>query len=278
MHYLPVAIVTGATRGIGKAICQKLFQKGLSCIILGSTKESIERTAIDRGQLQSGLSYQRQCAIAIDFKKWPHWLDYESYDGIEYFKDRPPLKQKYSTLFDPCNKWSNNERRYYVNLLINCAGLTQESLSVRTTASQIQDIMNVNFMSPVTMTNICIKYMMKSQRRWPELSGQSARPTIVNISSILHSGKMKVPGTSVYSASKAAVSRFTEVLAAEMEPRNIRCFTISPGLVKGTDMIQNLPVEAKEMLERTIGASGTSAPAEIAEEVWSLYSRTALET
>lgn len=171
MYYLPVAIITGATRGIGKAICQKLFQKGLSCIMLGSTKESIERTAIDRDQLQSGLSYQRQCAIAIDFKKWPHWLDYESYDGIEYFKDRPPLKQKYSTLFDPCNKWSNNERRYYVNLLINCAGLTQESLSVRTTASQIQDIMNVNFMSPVTMTNICIKYMMKSQRRWPELSG-----------------------------------------------------------------------------------------------------------
>ena len=43
-------------------------------------------------------------------------------------------------------------------------------------------------------------------------------------------------------------------------------------------MIQNLPVEAKEMLERTIGASGTSAPAEIAEEVCARTRRTALET
>ncbi len=85
---LPVAIVTGATRGIGRQYV-KVISRGFKLLILGSTKESIERTAIDRGQLQSGLSYQRQCAIAGDFK-WPHWLDYESYDGIEYFKiDRP---------------------------------------------------------------------------------------------------------------------------------------------------------------------------------------------
>ena len=233
MHYLPVAIVTGATRGIGKAISQKLLQKGLSCIMLGSTKESIKYVAMDKDYSQSKSLYQRHCAMAIDFKKWPHWLDCETYDGIEYFKNKPPLKQKYHTVFDPCDKWSTNELYYYVNLLINCAGLTQESLSVRTTASQMQDIMNVNFMSPVTMTNICIKQMMKSQRRRPELSNESAQLTIINISSILHSGEMKVPGTSVYSASKAALSRFTEVLAREMEPRGVRCFAVSPGLVKG---------------------------------------------
>lgn len=277
MHYLPVAIVTGATRGIGKAICQKLSEKGLSCIMLASTKESIKQIAIGKDYLRSASSsYQRHCAMAIDFKKWPHWFDYESYDGIEYFKDKPPLKLKYSTLFDPCNKWSNNEYRYHVNLLVNCAGLTQESLSIRTTSSEIQDIMNVNFLSPVTMTNLYIKYIMKSQRKWPELSRQSARPTIINISSILHSGVMKVPGTSVYSASKAALSRFTEVLAAEMEPRNISCFTISPGLVKGTDMVRNLPDASKEALDSAIGTQDTSTPAEVAEEVWSLYNRTAL--
>lgn len=274
MHFLPVAMVTGSTRGIGKAISQKLSQEGLSCIMLGSAKETIKRIDIRKDQLAS--SHQRYCAMAIDFRKWPQWTGCELYDGIEYFQDRPPLEQRYSSVFDPCDKWSSNGYFYYVNLLVNCAGLTQESLSVRTTSSQIQDIMNVNFMSPVTMTNLCVKNMMKSQRKFPELFVKSTRPTIINLSSILQSGEVKVPGTSVYSASKAALSRYTEVLAREMEPRKIRCLTISPGLVKGTDMIRNLSVTSQEELTSAIDTKYVTTPAEVAQQVWSLYNESKL--
>lgn len=277
MHHFPVAIVTGATRGIGKAISQRLSQEGLSCIMLGSTKESIKYINIGKDHLKLQSPHQRHCAMAIDFKKWPQWVACEPFNGIDYFGDKPPLEQKYSTVFEPCDKWSDDGNHYYVNLLINCAGLTQESLSVRTTSSQIQDIMNVNFMSSVTMTNLCIKNMMKSQRKWPGLFTESARPTIINISSILQSGNMNIPGTSVYSASKAALSRYTEVLAKEMEPRKIRCHTISPGLVKGTDMIRNLTVTSQEVLTGAIGANGMTTPAEVAQQVWSLYNSRTLD-
>ncbi|KOG98266.1 3-oxoacyl-[acyl-carrier-protein] reductase (NADPH) [Saccharomyces eubayanus] len=271
MHHFPVAMVTGATRGIGKAISQKLSQEGLSCIVLGSTIESIKHIKIGKDHLQLQSPHQRHCAIAIDFKEWPQWVASEPYNGIEYVKDKPPLEQKYSTMFEPCDNWSGYGYHYYVNLLINCAGLTQESLSIRTTSSQIQDIMNVNFMSSVTMTNLCVKNMMRSQRKWPEIFTKSAPPTIINISSILQSGKMNIPGTSVYSASKAALSRYTEVLAKEMEPRNIRCHTISPGLAKGTDMIRNLTVASKEALTSAIGPKSMTTPVEVAHQVWSLY-------
>lgn len=88
---------------------------------------------------------------------------------------------------------------------------------------------------------------------------------------------MNIPGTSVYSASKAALSRYTEVLAKEMEPRKIRCHTISPGLVKGTDMIRNLTVTSQEVLTGAIGANGMTTPAEVAQQVWSLYNSRTLD-
>ena len=55
---------------------------------------------------------------------------------------------------------------------------------------------------------------------------------------ITGSGSAYLPGSTsaAYSASKAAVCRFGEVLAAQVEPHGVKVFVISPGLVK-TEMI-----------------------------------------
>jgi NAD(P)-dependent dehydrogenase (short-subunit alcohol dehydrogenase family) len=63
---------------------------------------------------------------------------------------------------------------------------------------------------------------------------------------ITGSGASYLPGTrnSAYAASKAAVGRFGEVLAQQLEPHGIPVFVISPGLVK-TDMTKgNFPDDA----------------------------------
>ncbi len=59
---------------------------------------------------------------------------------------------------------------------------------------------------------------------------------------ITGSGSAYLPGSTsgAYSASKAAVCRFGEVLAAQVEPRGIKVFVISPGLVK-SEMTKQFP-------------------------------------
>jgi 3-oxoacyl-[acyl-carrier protein] reductase len=64
---------------------------------------------------------------------------------------------------------------------------------------------------------------------------------IVNVAS----GAAYLPGSSstAYSASKAAVHRFSETLALQLEPRGIPVFSISPGLVR-TEMTERFPEDA----------------------------------
>jgi len=62
---------------------------------------------------------------------------------------------------------------------------------------------------------------------------------------ITGSGASYLPGSSAsaYGASKAAVGRFGEVLAKQLEPHGIPVFTISPGLVR-TEMTDHFPDDA----------------------------------
>ena len=67
------------------------------------------------------------------------------------------------------------------------------------------------------------------------------RGRIVNMGS----GASYLPGTrgTAYAASKAALGRFSEILAASVEPYGVRVFTISPGLVR-TAMTEHFPGDA----------------------------------
>ena len=83
---------------------------------------------------------------------------------------------------------------------------------------KVFDILSVNFVSNVLLIN----KLLESRK-----IQQSA--SIVFISSI--SAHLGVPGTSIYSASKAALTAFAKVLASELSNRKIRVNIISPGLV-----------------------------------------------
>jgi 3-oxoacyl-[acyl-carrier protein] reductase len=63
---------------------------------------------------------------------------------------------------------------------------------------------------------------------------------------ITGSGASYLPGStsSAYSASKAAVGRFGEVLAKQVEPHGVKVFVISPGLVKTEMIADQLPDDA----------------------------------
>jgi 3-oxoacyl-[acyl-carrier protein] reductase len=83
---------------------------------------------------------------------------------------------------------------------------------------------------------------------------ERGRGRIVNVAS----GAAYLPGSksTAYSASKAAVHRFSETLANQLEPHGIPVFSISPGLVRTrmTDSGDDLPWTPPELAPRLVRA------------------------
>lgn len=258
----PVAIVTGATRGIGRAIVQKLSSQGISCICVGSSRKSIANIKLGE-HLQTVKEAQRHRSLAIDLSQWPQWTTEKNHFGIDYVPNRV------ESFFPLINfeLWNSPQQRYFLSLVVNCAGTTQTSLSLRTSAQEMQRIMNINFLSTVSMCNMATRSMIRYRNHQDTLPLQ-----IINISSILGESDLTVKGTSIYSASKAAVSQYSKVLSQEISTLGIRVNTIAPGLVSDTDMIKELDSTAHGALTDLMSDSNhRSTPQQIAARVWSIY-------
>lgn len=102
-----------------------------------------------------------------------------------------------------------------LDVLVNNAGYALvgalESLSDENINQQLQ----VNLLSHISLTRLCIPYLRKTQGK------------ILNISSLF--GKMSCPFHSLYCASKHAIEGFSEALHYELKPHNIQCSIIVPG-------------------------------------------------
>ncbi|TPG43940.1 SDR family NAD(P)-dependent oxidoreductase [Flavobacterium pectinovorum] len=85
--------------------------------------------------------------------------------------------------------------------------------------SKINSVFATNFDSNVVLSQKLIKSKLLKK-------GGS----LVFVSSI--SSKLGVPGTAMYTASKAALSAFSKVLASELASQGIRSNSVSPGIIK----------------------------------------------
>ncbi len=99
-------------------------------------------------------------------------------------------------------------------------------------SSKIESIFDVNFNSNVILSQKLIKNKLINKKG-----------SLVFISSI--SSKLGVPGTAIYSASKAALCSFSKILASELASQGIRSNSVCPGIIKTamTEMATNLVSE-----------------------------------
>jgi 3-oxoacyl-[acyl-carrier protein] reductase len=119
-----------------------------------------------------------------------------------------------------------------VDILINNAGITKDTLMLRMSEAQWDDVMSTNLKSVFNMTKHVLRPMLKNQ-------GGS----IINMSSVV--GVFGNAGQANYAASKAGIIGFTKSIAKEVGSRNIRCNAIAPGFI-GTDMTEELDEKTKE--------------------------------
>ena len=214
------AIVTGASRGIGKAIAIKFAEEGCNVAFTDLFYDDIAKAT--EAELQAMGVKAR--AYASDASKFAETQDVVN-QIVEDFGS--------------------------VDILINNAGITKDTLLMRMTEAQWDAVITVNLKSVFNFTKAVQAGMLKQK------SG-----SIVNMSSVV--GVSGNAGQANYSASKAGIIGFTKSIAKELGSRGIRSNAIAPGFII-TEMTAKIPEEARKQWESTIPMRRGGLPEEVAK-------------
>lgn len=145
-----------------------------------------------------------------------------------------------------------------IDVLVNNAGITKDTLLMRMKKEDFQNVIDVNLIGTFNVTKNVISHMMK------ERSGR-----IINISSVV--GISGNAGQTNYSASKAGIIGFTKSLAKEVASRNILVNAVAPGFIK-TDMTDVLKEDIKDQIAKTIPLKRMGTAEDVANVVKFLVS------
>ena len=213
------AIVTGASRGIGKAIALKFAQEG--CNVAFTDLFADDNMKATEKELQ---------ALGVKAKG--------------YASD--------ASKFDDTDKVVNEIVSDFgrIDVLVNNAGITKDTLLMRMTEDQWDAVINVNLKSVFNFTKAAQKTMLKQREG-----------SIINLSSVV--GVSGNAGQSNYSASKAGIIGFTKSVARELGSRGIRSNAIAPGFII-TEMTDKIPEEARKAWEASIPLKRGGTPEEVA--------------
>ncbi len=185
-----IAVVTGAGRGIGRAIAVRLAKDG-ALLVVNFQKNAEAASAVVREIEGEG---GEACAIQGDVGSLP---------GIRQFfqlLDSELTKRRGGNQFD---------------ILVNNAGIGRDGTVETTSEQAFDELMAVNVKGSFFVTQAAI----------PRLRGGGR---IINLSSAL--SRYPYPRMAAYSMGKAAINHFTLILAAELGKRGITVNAVGPGL------------------------------------------------
>ncbi|CAH1734208.1 unnamed protein product [Chironomus riparius] len=210
-----IAVVTGASSGIGAAIVKDLAQNGLTVIGLARRSEKVDEIAAELSSA-SGKIYSRKCDIG----------------------DLNSIKETFMWIEKKFQK---------VNILINNAGLAYiggvlDSSEDQTT--KLNEIINVNFTGLVHTTRESFR-LMKASNEYG---------MIINISSVLDSVIPFPTRSLVYPATKHAVRALTEIIRQELivgENDKIKVSNLSPGIVE-TNIVSAAGLENADQFYKSV--------------------------
>ena len=216
------ALVTGASRGIGRAIALRLAAEGADVLVNYNAKAEAANQVADAIKAL-GRSVR---LVQADVGK-PADVDRLVQSALEHFKR--------------------------IDVLVNNAGITRDTLLVRMSEDDWDDVLDTNLKSAFLVTKAALRPMLRQR------SGR-----IVNITSI--SGVIGNAGQANYSASKAGLIGLTRSIAREVASRSITCNAVAAGVID-TEIWQGVPDAAIETLLQMIPAGHKGTPEDVAEAV-----------
>ncbi len=145
-----------------------------------------------------------------------------------------------------------------VDVLVNNAGITRDTLLMRMDENSWDSVIAVNLKGTFNCTRAFLKGMIRQR------GGR-----IVNVSSVV--GIMGNAGQSNYAASKAGVIGFTKSVAKEVASRGITVNAVAPGFID-TEMTRSIPEEARKAFLASVPAGRAGVAEDVANVVAFLVS------
>jgi acetoacetyl-CoA reductase len=214
-----VAFVTGGMGGIGTAVCKRL-----------------------------ALSGNRVVAGCIPgYERKDEWVAQMRAEGLNVSAAEGNVDD-----FDSCSEMFNRIAQDVgpVEVLVNNAGITRDSMFKRMSADDWYAVINTNLNSVFNVTRQVIDGMMR--RGWGR---------VINISSV--NAIKGQAGQTNYSAAKAGMHGFSKALAQEVVSKGVTVNTISPGYVE-TDMVRSIRTDILQSIIEQIPMRRLAQPEEIA--------------
>lgn len=212
------ALLTGATGGIGRAIAKTLHAQGANLILTDISAEGLEKFKAELGDrvavFAGNITEENDLKRLVKF-------------GEEAFGN--------------------------IDILINNAGITKDTLSMRMTDDMWDAVLQVNLTAGFHLTREVLPQMMK--KRWGR---------IVSMASIV--GVIGNVGQANYAASKAGLIAMSKSIAGEVAGRGITANCIAPGFI-ATPMTENLPDNVKQAMLDRIPMKRMGTPQDIANVV-----------
>ena len=186
-----VSLVTGASRGMGKAIALKLASLGSKVAVNYVAIEASNE--VDADNLVESIIRLGREAMSVE-------ADIRDSEAVQ------------AMIEQVTDKWSK------IDILVNNAGINRDTLLLRMSDDAWDDVINTNLRGAYLCTKFALRSMMRQQ--WGR---------IINISSV--TGIVGNTGQSNYAASKGGLIAFTKSVAREMGSRNITVNAVAPGFI-----------------------------------------------
>ena len=223
-----VAVITGAARGIGRAIALRFAQQGANIALVDLDPQALEDT-------------RQQCAA--------HGVIARAYTA-SVAKEEDVIRSMSSVVQDFGS----------LDILINNAGIIRDALMVKAKDGAIIDKMSLAQWQAVIDVNLTGVFLCAREAAERMIKGGKGG-VIVNISSISRHGNA---GQTNYSAAKAGVTAMTVVWAKELARFNIRAAAIAPGFI-ATDIVSTMRPEMLEKALSSVPLRRPGTPDEIAK-------------
>lgn len=217
-----VALITGASRGIGRAIAQALARDGFFVLL----------------NYQNGLAAAEEVLSAVGGSAQGQLLPFDVADEAAVEAAIKAVGEQHGRL----------------DVLVNNAGISIDSLLLRTKTADWQRILGTNLSSVFFLCRAGARLLLKANR-----GGR-----IINLTSVV--GESGNAGQVSYSSAKAGIIGLTRSLARELAPRCVTVNAVSPGFID-TDMTRALSEEARAKILSQIPLGRMGTAPEVAEAV-----------
>ena len=209
-----VALITGAARGIGKAVALRFASEGALVAFTDLVIDEAAKATVDEIQAAAAAAGVEGVACRA----------YAS--NAASFDDTQKVVQQILADFGR------------IDVLVNNAGITRDGLMLRMSEEQWDSVIGVNLKSAFNFIHACLPAMARARKG-----------SIINMSSVV--GVSGNAGQCNYSASKAGMIGLAKSIAKEMGPRGIRANCIAPGFII-SDMTAQMPEEVRAAWVKTI--------------------------